>query len=211
MQLPAREKPAASPRQVRVRMTRPSLLLAGALVLVAAAWVGAANPGGYVWVGRLLHHPFLFGLAVSALLIAAIVGRIRTSGTRTVVSIVAGTLSVAALTGLMVVLDLVSLGLDEVGQISAPDDAPYTAVVSQGTNLIDPVWVVSIRQSRGVLSREWRVGCLNSDAAEDGYQDMTWVSPSQLSIRTVDGRRLSVQIDTNSGQPKNHIDTGAGC
>lgn len=212
MNLPAREKSAASAPHVRVRPARPSLLLVGAVVLLVAASLGTVNPGGYVWVERLLHHPFLFGVAVCALLIGAIGGRVQAGRPRAVMTIVAAGLSVPLLGVLMVALDLVSLRLlDEVRRVTAPHSAPYTAVVSHGSRAMDPVWVVSIRQSRGVLSRAWPAACLNGYAADDGYQGMTWVRPTQLSIRTVDGRQLSVRVDQNSGQPRNHVDTGGGC
>jgi hypothetical protein len=192
-------------------MARPSLLLASSFVLLIAAWLGATNPGGYVWVERLLHHSFLFGVAVLTLLSAAIGSRFRPSFRRTAVLLVVVVPLVAHLGWPLVFLQLQSLGLKELRQIPAPGDAPYTAVVSEGTAVIDPVWVVSIRQSRGILSREWQVGCLDGDAPQDGYKGMIWLSPTELSIRTEDGRQLSVQVDDDSGQPRNPIATGSGC
>jgi len=89
-------------------------LLVGAVVLLVAASLGTVNPGGYVWVERLLHHPFLFGVAVCALLIGAIGGRVQAGRPRAVMTIVAAGLSVPLLGVFMVALELVSLRLDEV-------------------------------------------------------------------------------------------------
>ena len=77
--------------------------------------------------------------------------------------------------------------------------------------MIDPAYVVTIRQSRGLLSRQWPAGCLDGDVPSDGYASMDWTSDRELSVRTVDGRVLSVRVDLGTGQPLNQVQTGSGC
>jgi hypothetical protein len=186
------------------------VLTGAALLLYGAMWVGTANPGGFVWVERLLHHPVVFGLTGSVLLIKASTG--RTPGlVRSLVVAAAVLVSVAAV-GLLVVLDMMGPMRGAGGaQVPAPAGAPYRALIREGSLMVDPVWVIWIRQDRGLLSREWRVGCLNGDDPADSYEGLTWVSASELRVRIGDGRQLPLRVVPSSGQPSGHIDTGVRC
>lgn len=72
-------------------------------------------------------------------------------------------------------------------------------------DVIDTLWTVYVRQTRGVLSREWRAGCVSSDATGDGsIEAVQWQSPRHLVAFTANSS-ISVSIDPRTGKPHSPI------
>lgn len=84
-------------------------------------------------------------------------------------------------------------------KVAAPSER-YSVVVEEGAWGIDTVWRVSVRQSRGLLSREWDVGCLNGDYPPHSFRAARWQYDETVVLITA-GRRALVRVDTESGRP----------
>jgi hypothetical protein len=197
------DKGATAGRRLSVRVR----VAAGTALLVAAT-VGVLVGERYVWADRLLNHPFGFGVLAWVLLSAVLIGRLRPG-------LVQAVLFTGALCGGLVLAGAGVLssgvGLPSAGEEAAAPGASWFAVAAPYTKVIDPAHALTIRQSRGLLSKQWPAGCLNGDAPGDGYASMGWVSDRELHVRTADGRVLSVRVDPGTGQPQNQVRTGAGC
>jgi hypothetical protein len=81
-------------------------------------------------------------------------------------------------------------------------------VVEQSA-VIDTLWTVYVRQTRSLLSREWRAGCISSDGTGDGsIEYVQWRSPRPLVVYTADGG-ISTSVDPGTGRPQSPIPSSA--
>jgi hypothetical protein len=115
-----------------------------------------------------------------------------------------------ALVGVLVVLVAfgvytVRSGDASVTSVRSPDGR-FTAVVTEGTAMIDPIWNMSVHQNAGLLSRKWTAGCVNGDDPTNAYESIAWVNNTTLEVRTESGQRIRVGIDA-TGRPLNRVTT----
>jgi hypothetical protein len=77
----------------------------------------------------------------------------------------------------------------EVGQVRAPGDAEYEVVRSEAADVIDPIWYVSIRQTRGLFSRQWELAASVATTRPRGLNRSTgmaqgrWWSRPRVGLR----------------------------
>jgi hypothetical protein len=177
-------------------------LVAGSLALVGLGALGAANPGGFVWIDRLLHHTFAFGVVAA---LGFSVGCALLVGWHwlRVVMIVLG----AGLAGIWLLAGLYAWTMfhePEIESVSAPEGtgSSYELVVRESSDdILDPAWVLSIRQTGSLLAREWYLGCMSGDAAGTGFKSARWRDPSHLLVRAQGGRTRTVTVDPINGEP----------
>lgn len=199
---------------VRARMARrPALLSCSlAVLLLALATLGVLNPGGSVAVSVLFDHPFLFGVAALALLgVACRVAQglptiVRASGLT--VAVVAA-LIWAALGGLISMF-VFGAPHDQIASERSTAGSLEFRVI-EGAAVIDPVWILRVRHSAGLLTREWSAGCLNGDDPADSFVKVKWIGPERVAVTVEDGRVLNVDLDPATGRPARSVSTGVGC
>ncbi|GAB3248803.1 hypothetical protein GCM10027425_05530 [Alteromonas gracilis] len=174
-------------------------LIAVSLALVALGAWGRLDPQGFVWVDRLFDHPVLFG--VLALMLTAW-GLVRLTIRRWVQ--VSLWVAAACAVGLWVLVGSVLgelLGKGQVVAIEPAPDASYLVVVrSTSAGFVDPAWDVAIRQTSGLTAREFEIGCIDGDDPRHTFQDVRWVGPDVLQVRT-SGHAAMVRVDPVTGEP----------
>jgi hypothetical protein len=195
--------------------TRLGVILIGlAWTLVLLGAIGVLYTGNLVWINNL-EHPFIFGCLAAGLLAVGITQLEDESWWHALT----GFLSVGAMIGLMVTWGLVGLfwtglvGAHPVASADAPGDSGYKAVVVKQDAVIDTRWTVYVQQTRGLLSREWRAGCISSDlAGNDSIEYVQWRSPRNLVVYTPHGG-ISTSVDQRTGKPQSPIPSSArsGC
>jgi hypothetical protein len=95
--------------------------------------------------------------------------------------------------------------------VPAPDGSAYEAVIQEGTDVIDPIWGISVRQRSGLLARVWEVGCLSGDDPVNALDSVSWDGPGRLVIQTSDHGRVTVDVSP-TGNPGQVQDPGIlGC
>jgi hypothetical protein len=196
----------------RTRLGVVLIGLAWTLVLLGA--VGVLYTGSLVWISNL-EHPFIFGCLAAGLFAVGITQLEDESWWHSLT----GFLSVGALIGLMVAWGLVGLfwthmfGAQPVASADAPGDSGYRAVVIRQDAVIDTLWTVYVKQTRGPLSRQWRAGCISSDLTGGGpVEYVQWRSPRDLVVYTANGG-ISTSVDPRTGKPQSPIPSSArlGC
>ena len=196
----------------RTRVGVVLLGLAWTLVLLPA--IGVLYTGTLVWINNL-EHPFIFGCLAAGLLAVGITQLEDESWWHAL----AGFLSVGAMIGLLVTWGLIGVfwtsmvGAHPVASADGPDDSGYRAVVVEQDGVIDTLWTVYVRQTRGLLSREWRAGCISSDLVGNGsIEFVEWRNPRDLVVYTPNGG-ISTSVDPRTGRPQSPIPSSArsGC
>jgi hypothetical protein len=184
-----------------IRTHRVLNVLSGLLMLGAVARL--AFGGDLLWVDRVL--PSWWWLFSGSLLLKSAESNDRQRGrpvrwVPTALAVVAGTVLAGGL-----VLAWVHPS-ERVDAVESPD-ARLTAVVTEGAAMIDPVWHLTVRQNRGLLSRQWDIGCLNGDDPANAYESLTWTSPTTIEVRTGGGERLPVDL-ADDGRPLDRVAVG---
>lgn len=190
----------------RLRRRRGVAMVAMSLVLVVGGTIGVLTEDqGFVWVERLLNHPFLFGCAAALLfgLGVALLTRHRWLGVSAQVIGVTVALAWAALG----VVASSWFGTSPVARATAPG-GDYQVVVEEGTDVIDPMWEIVVEQRGGLLARRWEVGCISGDW--NGFRGVAWPNSRVLVVSTANGRAL-VHIDSQTGRPTLDTDHLWGC
>ena len=152
----------------------------------------------FVWVNRLIDHPFLLGTAAAGCVGTGLFWLQALGRRALLVSCVAVGLPWGALA-----LFLAPVLTNEARAVVAAPPGPvdYEVVVREATDgWIDPAWVLSIRQRDGLLAREWSVGCISGDASNHAYEGVLWERRSRLTVVT-DRGPVVVPVDTNTGKP----------
>ncbi|GAA3601189.1 hypothetical protein GCM10022419_101750 [Nonomuraea rosea] len=178
---------------------RSLILLAASLCVGGLAVLVYYQDSDLVLWREYLNHPFALGVLACLLMAACAVG-LRQLWLRNVMVIVAGLGMTAALFGGLVALAFTSV--EESGFIDGP--APYRIRLQHSTAGLGPDTVtwLSVRKDEGLLSREWQLGCFNSDDPNDAFDSVTWLGPSAVEIRVTDGRTFPVALDPTSGRPQ---------
>lgn len=177
--------------------------VATAVLLVVAAWFGVRRPGGFV-VLAWLSRPFLFGTAALGLLAPAAWLAVRHRVWRPVP--VAGLVLLAVgWAGLGVLAKALRDDLSELSRHPSPD-GDKELVLYRGANLIDPTWELRLRSGAGLTTREWDLGCVNSD--QETLTDVTWTGPTVLRLHLTRRGRVDIAVDAATGRPDSHVSVG---
>jgi hypothetical protein len=195
------------------RTRRGPILLGSGWALVLLGSIGVFYKGNLVWINHL-EHPFIFG-CLAAGLFAVGIDQLEDESW---LHMLTGFLSVVAMTGLAMVWGLVGLlwtamvGTHQVASADAPGDNDYKAVVVEQNGVIDTVWTVYIRQTHGLLSREWRAGCISNDGTGDSsIEYVQWQSPKYLAVHTANSS-IGIAVDQRTGKPQSpSFSARAGC
>ncbi|MFC7614488.1 hypothetical protein ACFQV2_14115 [Actinokineospora soli] len=171
-----------------------------AVLLVAACVVGGARPGNYVvlaWIDR----PFLFGALALGLLALSCHLAITHPAARVALTAVLATAAIG-----WAALGAVAAGLaDDLEELARHPNGDRVVVVHRGSNIIDPTWELRVRSGTGVATREWDLGCVNSDL--DALTGVTWTGPTRLRVHLVD-RHEDIAIDPATGRPDRTVEVG---
>lgn len=112
---------------------------------------------------------------------------------------------VAVLWGFVGLYFLGPLLPNEVGRVPAPPGTDYEAVLVEGADWIDTVWYVSIRQTRGLLSREWELGCITDDDPAHAFKSLTWDGRRTLVV-TTQSESARITVNPRTGHPTSTAD-----
>lgn len=169
-------------------------LLAASLLLVGLGAVAEAGLVDLVLIRRVLDHPVVLGVAAVCLFGAALCHFTTRGWLRFLVGFATACAAVteAALSWYLFANDPVLLSTSV-----APGRSDVRAIVEVSDGVVDQVWTVSVRQNRGLLSREWEVGstCYTSPRVR-------WEGPSRLVVETSSGSEV-IAVDPDTGQPEN--------
>jgi hypothetical protein len=171
----------------------------GSLVLVLMGTAGAWNPWALVWVERLFHHTFVFGV-LAALGFFFGLTMLLTKPFLRLLLIVSG----VAVAVIWALFGVYASTFDEpvVDTIPAPSGSPVELVVrSSSHGLIDPAWVFEIRQTGTPWARYWEFGCMSGDAPENGYKTAHWKSRDRLVLKAEGGKEITMKVDPSSAEP----------
>ena len=181
-------------------------LLLTCLVTGAAAVVGLAGPSvGYLILEPLTPHAGVLLMAsLGSLIVAVIVAP--------PLPLWGNVLRVLAVLGLSLVLAVVALFValsfvDGSTRTVSPDGRSV-AVVTLGSDMIDPLWYVTIQQTSPLVARTWDIGCFNGDSPEYGLASVRWLSSTLFEAKAESGRTFQVIIDPRNSQPSATISSG---
>ncbi|MFE5899752.1 hypothetical protein ACFQ67_20460 [Streptomyces sp. NPDC056488] len=189
---------------------RAMTLAAGCLVLAGAVGWWADQDGGLLWAARLFHHPFVFGVLTGALLTAALIVAVRNLFVRVLAGVAFGLALVMTLpVFLLVFLDRPR----EASDTAAPGRDDRSLVIVEGSAMIDPLWWVYVDEGWGPMTRRWKVGYFNGDAAENALVQATWEGPDRVRLVTgyaEDGTEQVhlVDLDHETGRPSRAVRMG---
>jgi hypothetical protein len=176
------------------RRRRGLWLLAASLLLAGLGAVGAAGLVHLVLLRGLLDHPLLLGSAAVCLFGVALCHFTTRGWLRFLLGLAA-----ACLTAGLALGGFLSAGSAAVtATAAAPGNSDVRAIVevNDGVSDIDQVWTVSVRQDRGLLSREWEVGrtCYSSPSVR-------WEGSSRLVVE-IGSSSTFIAVDPDTGQPE---------
>jgi hypothetical protein len=182
-------------------------LIGLAFLLVLMGTIGVLYDGNLLWLNRLA-HPFLFGCLATAAFGAGLCQLLSTPWLRNLVT-TAGIIVFGGwfLIGLMLVSVDGGRSLIPAATADAPGDHEYKAVVHKEQSWIgEPYYDVSIRQTRGLLSREWPAGCISGESLYGGtlaIHQVRWQSPTRLRVTLGwEGYGITIRVDPRTGKPK---------
>ncbi len=200
-----------TPRDGTRRERRAVALIGLAFLLVLMGTVGVLYDGNLVWLNRLA-HPFLFGCIATAAFGVGIRELLATHWLRVLVA--AASIIVGGgwfLIGLMWVSVAGGRSFIPDATADAPGDHEYKAVVHEGHSWLGETYYgVSIRQTRGLLSREWPAGCIRNDpSGHTTLHRVRWISPSRLRVTVGwEGFGTTIPVDPRTGRPKPSAEGG---
>jgi hypothetical protein len=88
--------------------------------------------------------------------------------------------------------------------VVAEEESPngrYAVVVEEQDGPLETYWHVSIRQTSGVLAREWNLGCLDGDNPAVSFRRAKWASSGRLRLKLLE-HEVEVPVETNTGEPR---------
>ncbi|MBO9522978.1 MAG: hypothetical protein J7518_15710 [Nocardioidaceae bacterium] len=170
-------------------------LLGGAVLLVVLGLVGLRGADRYVVIDRFLGQPFALLLVATPALAASAVCLLRPLWLSLVI----------AISGLGVGCWFFGLGMlftsgyDE-RQATRSPHGDYEAVLGNEPAFVDPIFSVRVRQTRGLLARQWTIGC------DEFVNKLRWDGPDTLVLLWDDRENPidevgRVKVDTASGRP----------
>ena len=178
------------------------ILLGGSVLLLVVGTVGAWNPLSLVWVERLFHHTFVFGVLAALGFSFGLAMLLRSRVLQ--VLMCAGGLTVAVGWAVLGALAHWLFHEPVIATIPAPagDGSSYELVVRESADdVIDPAWMLSVGQTDSLLGREWRFGCMSGDAPWNSYKSAAWASREKLVIQSVGKGSTTVIVNPKTGEP----------
>jgi hypothetical protein len=151
-----------------------------------------------------LAHPFLFGCIAAAAFVAGARQLISTYRLRVAITVATIAVGTAWFCLGFVVVSLFGLPTLPVASVDAPGDREYKAVVHKHRSWFGyAVHEVSIRQTRGLLSREWLAGCISNEGNGWPLDHVRWEAPSRLWVTVgYEGYGITIAVDPRTGKPK---------
>jgi hypothetical protein len=184
---------ATSPRSSWARRHADGIgLIVLAAVLMAACCVGVlADTAGYVWPGRLLNHPIIFGAAAGLLGVLSAVRLFR--GLLCAIAIVM-CLSATAIWGAWFAL---MAAFSPSAWAGGPDVSNQAGTLRARVflaGIVDPIYLIRIEQTdRGPLNRALVSGCINGDALV--LQELRWQGSSLIADTSAGAIAITVATD----------------
>ena len=202
----ARAAATTDPSAVLARRRWFRALVIGGAVLGAAAIIGLAAPSsGYLVLDPLTRHVGVLLTASLALFLAAALVLPRAPGLQSVVR----AMLALGLGLVLVVVAFLSAVLALSGETrSLSPDGRSLLVVREESDLVDPVWNVSVQQSSPVLAKTWAVACFNGDDPNNALASIRWVSSSLIEAEADSGKTFQIAIDPSDSQPSTTISVG---
>ncbi len=184
---------------------RVGLLLGiGSFLLVGFGVLGVGYAGPFFHVRTAFDHPFVFGCAAALMMAGAVSFLVPwrwVAGSTAVLCV-----GVAAVWGLAGWYFVGSLPPEHTTLAAAPDESGYEVIKTRGSDgWFDSAWYLSIRQTRGLLSREFELGCLSNDDPSTALKSVTWAGSGTLVVSTP-SRAVRVRVDSDTGRPISHSD-----
>jgi hypothetical protein len=197
---------AADPSATHVRDLWFRVFLMGGLVAGAALVVGVVGRNNGLLILDPLTRQFnvLLIASLALLLVASTLVRLA-PGWREVVRVLVilgfcFLLSAAVLLGALSVVE---------GESRYPSpDGRSILMVSEGIDMIDTQWEVTVQQSSPLLARTWVVGCFNDDDMDNGLASIEWVSSTLIEAKDGSGRTHQVAVDPRNTQPASTLSVG---
>jgi len=87
-------------------------------------------------------------------------------------------------------------------------DGRSVLVVTEGADVIDPLWNLSVRQPSTFVARTWEVGCFNGDDPDNSLVSVAWISPTQIEAVAESGNRYLITVDPSDARPSQTISVG---
>jgi hypothetical protein len=179
------------------------VLLGGAVLLGVLGLVGWRGADRYVVIDRFLGQPFALFLLATPVLAAGVVCLLRPLWLSLVI----------AISGLGVGCWFFALGLlftsgaHERQEVRAPDGG-YEAVLGDEPAFVDPVFSVRVRQTHGLLARQWTIGCgeFVNGLRWEGQDTLVLLWDDRENPVSEVGR---VKVDKTSGRPVSKSPLGA--
>lgn len=184
----------------RTRQRRGFVLIGIAGLPVLLGSIGVLYTGSLVLLNNL-EHPFVFGCLAAAIFGVGFSQLDDKPWLTTLIAVLS--LVVAVGWAMLGVMWTAIVDTDQVDSAEAPGGHDYEAVVHEGADVIDTAWWVSVKQHRGLASREWEVdGCISDDFGNT-YEDVSW-RHGRLIFHTT-ARDFAIRVDPQSGKPQSRI------
>jgi hypothetical protein len=165
-----------SAEQVEVRSTHRAHANVERVLWVsvfAAAGIGVLgwwNPQGWKLLEVAVGYPALWIAAAFVLVpIAAFVG-CRSTRIQVIAVVISSLVGVAAVA--LTAFGIWWSGWERAEVVASPDDPSLRVVIDEGSDVIDPLWRISVEHGAGLTARRWDVTCINGDWA--GYPGIEW-------------------------------------
>jgi hypothetical protein len=171
-------------------------LMVPALVLVAVGLIGHHNPYHLVMATRWLDHVFVYGVVAALMFglgLTILLPRVPRVLIATLVVLVA--LPWAALGALESEFSPEDLAIARAPVGLGSDYEAVARAVSSG--VIDPAWTISVRQTGGLLAREWQACYIEENPQ---FASLRWESRTRLVVTTSQGD-VSIRVRARDGHP----------
>ncbi|WP_055600083.1 hypothetical protein [Streptomyces aureus] len=181
------------------------VLLAGGVATGVGCLVGphlAESTGLLVLTGAFEYRWQSFLVAVA--LFGAATRLLARGAVRRRVLAVCAFAAVTAVWFRMVLFPMLSTDWEETGRTAAPDGADRYVVVEEGSDMIDPLWRVSVVDGSGLTARHWTVATFNGDAG-GVLAKLAWSGPDTLALTTGEGQVTTVRLDPGTGKPDREL------
>lgn len=165
--------------------------------------MGGARPGNLV-VFDWLDRPFLFGTLAMLSLALTFRLALRERVARLVLPcvLVVGAVAVGLLGALV---SRLADDLEELSRHRSPDGS-HELVLYRGANVIDPTWELRLRSGSGLTTREWDLGCVNSDV--ESLTGVEWTGPHELRVDLAGDGPVDLTLDPATGRPDAEVSVG---
>lgn len=108
------------------------------------------------------------------------------------VKVVTVLLTTSAVGALVLIGAVFRVGTPESVRVS---DTNYEVLVTEGLAVIDPLWIVSIRDTRGVFARESEIACINGDSPDNSLESVVMDGEGRLVLTSFDRGDVTVTLN----------------